>query len=646
MERGLAPDFRPASPSASFVQVRRGDSAAGAAGFSDSRVCGILFTSIFHKSETMMKLMNEKALGAALTDWLRGRFSAVFPEVPAEALAAVAAVPAANTKFGDYQCNAAMPLAKALHKPPRAVAEAVVNAGELPEEIASLEIAGPGFLNIRLTNECLAARALAVAESPTGAVPQCGAGHKVVIDYSSPNVAKPMHIGHIRSTVIGNALDRLHRALGYEVIADNHIGDWGTQFGIIIKGYREFLDKEALARDPIEELQRIYVKSYGMTKAADDATEAEKSAAAAWLDACRLETVKLQQGDPENRALWQEFIRLSMGEFERVYRRLDVRFDTTRGESYYQDQLAGVVEDLEKAGLSRESEGAQIVDLTADGLDIAIVRKRDGGFNYTTTDIATVATRMRDYAPERIVYVTDERQQLHFKQFFFICRKMGLVPESCLLSHVWFGLMRLPEGTISTRQGNLIKLETLLDEAETRARKILAETRPDMPEEEARTLAAQIGVGAVKYADLSQSPQTMITFTWDKALALEGNSGPYLQYAHARIHSVLEKYAEQFPGKNPADYALKPELPEERALALKAALFPETVKAAADAYRPCVLADYLYSLSQAYSSFYQQVPFLKAEEGVRESRIRLCGVVESILKRGLGLLGIAAPDRM
>ena len=585
-------------------------------------------------------------LSDALSAVLQTRFAAVFPDLPAETLASVRAVPAANAQFGDFQCNAAMPLAKALHKPPRAVAQAVLDGWEMPAEIAKAEIAGPGFLNITLTAETLAERAAAIAADKNLGVPQCGAGHKVVIDYSSPNVAKPMHIGHIRSTVIGNALDRLHRALGYEVVADNHIGDWGTQFGIIIKGYREFLDKEALSRDPIEELQRIYVKSYGMTKAADDATDAEKAAAAAWLDACRMETVKLQQGDPDNRALWQEFIRLSMGEFDRVYNRLDVHFDTARGESYYQEQLAGVVADLEKAGMAHESDGAMIVDLTADNLDVAIVRKRDGGFNYTTTDIATVATRMRDYAPERIVYVTDERQQLHFKQFFFICRKMGLVPESCLLSHVWFGLMRLPEGTISTRQGNLIKLETLMDEAEARARKIIDESRPGMPEDEAKKLAAEIGLGAIKYADLSQSPQTMITFTWDKALALEGNSGPYLQYAHARIRSVRDKYAEQFPGKDPDAYPLKLDMPAERAMALKLALFPETVRTAADSYRPCVLADYLYGLCQAYSSFYQQVPFLKAEEGVRESRIRLCGIVEAVLKRGLSLLGIAAPDRI
>ena len=581
---------------------------------------------------------------SVLVSWLRDGLSAAFGDAAANVSLRVS--PATDPKFGDYQCNDAMALAKVLHLAPCAIAQKLVEGRELPPAIEKAEIAGPGFINLTLSPAWLAERAAEWSRDPLVGVPQIGAGHKAVIDYSSPNVAKPMHIGHIRSTVIGNALDRIHRALGYDVVADNHIGDWGTQFGIIIHGYRAFIDKEALARDPIEELQRIYVKSYGMTKAAEDATEEQKAAAAAWLDACRLETVKLQQGDPENRALWQEFIRLSMGEFDRVYRRLGVHFDTTRGESYYQDQLAGVVESLEKAGLAHESDGATIVDLTADGLDVAIVRKRDGGFNYATTDIATVATRMRDYDPEKIVYVTDERQQLHFKQFFHICRKTGIAPESCALVHVWFGLMRLPEGTISTRQGNLIKLETLLDEAEARALKIISESRPEMPEAEAKALAAQIGIGAIKYADLSQSPQTMITFTWDKALALEGNSGPYLQYAHARIRSLLDKFHAQAPDVDLDAAPLVLGDPAEKRLALHLLQYPAAVVRAADSYKPSMLADHLYALAQLYSSFYQRLPVLKADPETRNSRARLCGMVAKVLRHGLGLLGIETPDRI
>ena len=563
-----------------------------------------------------------------LSAWLQRALVKAFGDAAAGTVLRV--TPATDPRFGDFQCNDAMGLAKKLRLPPRAIAQKIVEALDTENAPATAEIAGPGFINLTVRPEWLEA-----ALANCGALPDVGRGRKVVIDYSSPNVAKPMHIGHIRSTVIGNALHRIYKALGYDVVADNHIGDWGTQFGIIIKGYREFLDKDALDKDPVEELQRIYVESYARAKADE-----------AWMDACRRETVKLQQGDPENRALWQEFIRLSMGEFDRVYRRLDVEFDTTRGESYYQDQLAGVVESLEKAGLAKESEGAMIVDLSDEGLDVAIVRKRDGGFNYTTTDIATVATRMRDYNPARVIYVTDERQQLHFRQFFTICRKMGLVPENCALSHVWFGLMRLPEGVISTRQGNLIKLETLLDEAESRARAIIDASGKEMSEEQKKSLAADIGVGAIKYADLSHDPQNMIVFTWDRALALEGNSGPYLQYAYARIKSLLDKYAAAVPGADPEKAPIILTDPLEKQLALHLLRYPEAVARAAEACKPNILADFLYSLSQLYSSFYQRFNILKSEPSVRDSRAHLCVLVARLLKDGLGLLGIHTPERI
>ena len=578
--------------------------------------------------------VERETLENTLSKILSKRFAEVFPDCP-EAAAAGRVAASANPAFGDFQCNDAMPLAKALKMPPRAVAEKIVAGFEAPDVVAKLEIAGPGFINITLADAFVARRAEFVAGDSLNGVPQSGAGRKVVIDYSSPNVAKPMHIGHIRSTVIGSAIDMLHRAIGYEVFADNHIGDWGTQFGIIIMGYRNFIDKERLAESPASELERVYVQSYA--KAKDDE---------AWMNQCRAELVKLQQGDPENRALWQEFIRLSMAEFDRVYKRLGVRFDMTRGESFYQDALAGVVARLEAAGLAKSDAGATIVDLAADDLGVAIVRKSDGGFNYTTTDIATVDSRVREFAPENIIYVTDERQQLHFKQFFAICRKAGVAPEGTALSHVWFGLMRLPEGTFSTRQGNVIKLEALLDEAESRALAVIQTSRPEMPEADAKKLAKQIGIGAVKYADLSQDPKTLITFSWDKALALDGNSGPYLQYAYARVKSVRAKYAEQFPGADPDAFPLLLDDKLERALALKLAAFPGVVQRAALTFRPCVLADYLYELSQTYSSFYQQLPFLKAEPGIRESRVKLCGMTASVLSRGLGLLGIETPERI
>jgi arginyl-tRNA synthetase len=550
--------------------------------------------------------------------------------VPLDRVAAVTA--SANEEFGDYQCNGIMGAAKALKRNPREVAAAVLDGVELPPCVARAEVAGPGFINFFLKPEALAQAVETLAADAHGGAPQIGAGRTVVLDYSSPNVAKPMHIGHIRSTVIGNALDRMHRCLGYRVLADNHLGDWGTQFGIIIMGFRHFVDEAALAENPVEELERIYVKSYEQSKADPE-----------WLLAAKRELVKLQNGDPENTELWNRFIALSMVEFNRLYKRLGVQFDLTRGESHYRDCLAGLVERLQQAGLARESEGAQVVFLEEEKLPPCLVRKSDGGFNYATTDIATVLNRVEEFNPDRIVYVTDERQQLHFKQFFAVARRLGVKTD---LVHVWFGLMRLPEGTFSTRQGNVIKLERLLDEAEQRALALVQSSSPEMPPETQKEVARAVGIGAVRYADLSQNPQTLITFTWDKALALNGNSAPYLQYACARIASVRDKYRDRFPDGRYEAAPILADDPFSRALALRLARFPEAVVRATETYRPNVLADYLYDLSQSYSTYYQNIPFLLAPEGVRESRIRLSAVTERVLRQGLALLGIETPDRI
>lgn len=565
-----------------------------------------------------------------LAEWLRQAFQAAFGEV--QDWSGIRVQPATDARFGDFQCNDAMQAAKTLRRPPRAVAEAVLAALPLPPMLTRAEIAGPGFINLTVAPEWLAEQVAVLSAAPRFGIPDAGQGRTVVIDYSSPNVAKPMHIGHIRSTVIGNALDRLHRALGYRVIADNHLGDWGTQFGLLIQGYRTFLteaEREALT---IEALERVYVQSYNRSK--EDP---------AWLESCRSELVKLQQGDAENRAIWERFIAISRREFDRVYGRLDVAFDLTRGESYYNDMLPETIQVLQDKGLAVESEGALVVNLEDEGMPVCIVRKSDGGFNYAATDIATVRSRVAEFDPDRIIYVTDERQQLHFRQFFAVCAKLGYTTH---LEHVWFGLMRLPEGTFSTRQGNVIKLESLLDEAERRALEIIKASNSEMPEDEQRELAVAIGIGAIKYTDLSHDPQTMIVFTWEKALALEGNSGPYLQYAYARVCSLLDKYAEQVPDRDPLTNALLLDEPVEKALALQLMRFPATVLRAAEVCKPSVLADYLFSLSQTYSSFYQRSPVLKADAAVRDSRIRLCAMVAQVLAEGLGLLGICTPRRI
>lgn len=540
--------------------------------------------------------------------------------------------PTNNDQFGDYQCNAAMELARTLKKAPRQIAQEFVDAAHLPDFVEKIEIAGPGFINFFLSNRALADYIEALENDPFIGTEQVGQGKTVVIDYSGPNVAKPMHIGHIRSTVIGNAIDRLYRFRGYNVIADNHLGDWGTQFGLMMIGFRSFANEEALKVAPVEELERVYVESYNRSK--EDA---------AWREKAKAELVKLQQGDAENRALWEKFIELSIKEFNTIYDRLDVKFDLYRGESFYNDRLPKIIDSLESKGLAAESEGALIVDLEDEGMPVCIVRKSDGGYNYSTTDLATVEARIEEFKPDRIIYVTDERQQLHFKQFFTVSKKLGMDAN---LVHVWFGLMRLPEATFSTREGNVIKLAALLDEAESRALEIVKSGSPEMPEDQQKDLAKAIGIGAIKYTDLSQNPQSLVTFTWEKALNMEGNSGPYLQYAYARISSVHDKYHLQFPNTDLNSCSINIEQDIERRLAVKLSRFPAAVHGAAENYRPNILADYLYDLAQVYSSFYQNVPFLKADEGIRESRIRLCRFTARVLKQGLDLLGIETRERL
>lgn len=585
------------------------------------------------------KRNNQVSLNELLSQWMKSAFERALKNTGHDFFG-IRVTATANPEFGDYQCNDAMALAKTLNKSPRDIAQAVIDNAELHESLDRIEVAGPGFINLYLRSDWLVSYVEDMAKDENLGVSAVGKGRTVIIDYSGPNVAKPMHIGHIRSTIIGNSLDRMHRFLGYRVVSDNHIGDWGTQFGILIMGYRYFVDKEALQKAPVEELERLYVKSYEKTKEDEN-----------WLNQCRQELVELQSGDPENIALWKEFVRLSLEEFESVYRRLGVSFDLIRGESYYNDQLKATVEILAEKGLASESEGATVVFLDDEKLPVCIVKKSDGGFNYATTDLATVVNRIKEFNPDKIIYVTDERQQLHFRQVFAILRRLGYKTD---LDHVWFGLMRLPaspealarEATFSTREGNVIKLESLLNEAEARALEIVRESNPDMDQKQQKEVARLVGIGAVKYADLSQNPQTTVTFTWEKALALDGNSGPYLQYAYARISSVRDKYAERFPNSDPESYPLQFSEAIERTLAVKLVRFQEVVIRAAHSYKPSFVADYLYDLAQTYSTFYQNVPFLKAPEGTRESRVRLCMMVAKVLRKGLALLGIETPERI
>ena len=561
-----------------------------------------------------------------LSEIVRGAFAKAFP---GEDHSATRVVPATDPKFGDYQCNDALKLAKRLRMNPRETAQAVAAALAVDGVFDKVEVAGPGFLNLTVSAQWLNDRLAALAAAPKFGIPQTGAGKRVVIDYSSPNAAKQMHIGHIRSTVIGGAIDRIFRALGYDVVADNHLGDWGTQFGILIKGYRELLTDDERANLTVATLEKCYVLSAAKAKEEDGV----------WREECKRELVKLQQGDADNLALWKRFIEISIGEFERMYDKLGVKFDTYRGESYYNAAMPGVVDKLLKAGLAEESEGALIVNLEKDKLGVAIVRKSDGGFNYTTSDLACVESRVAEYDPERIIYITDDRQNLHFQQFFAIARKLGYTTT---FQHIGFGLMSYQGKAISTREGNLIKLDDLLSEAKRRAFEIVRE-RGGTEE-----LAEQIGYGAVKYSDLSHDPCTTIDFNWDKALALEGNSGPYLQYAYARVCSLLAKAGGDQNANSTSlrECAFGIETPSEKRLALQLLEFPGAVVRAAEVYKPSVLADYLFQTAQLYSSFYQNSPILKSEEAVKNARLKLCALFGEVLKMGLGLLGIETPSHI
>jgi len=573
-----------------------------------------------------------QTLEQELSGWAFASFSAAFPDATLEP-DQVSVVATTEKGFGDYQCNAAMGLARVLRQAPRSIAETVVQSCDAPASIGRIEIAGPGFINLYLDDGWVGTRLQELAEgSGRMGVPEAGAGKTVVLDYSSPNIAKRMHIGHIRSTVIGNVLDRMHRFLGFRVISDNHIGDWGTQFGILIMGYREFLNQDEIERDPVGELERIYVAS-------NDRGAWDKE----WMNQAREELRKLQQGDPENTEIWKRFLALSRGEFESIYEKLGVTFDLERGESYYRDRIPGLLDLLKERGVAEESEGAQVVFLEEEGLPVCIVEKSDGASNYATTDLATIESRVEEFEPDAIVYVTDERQQTHFKQIFAIARKMGVTTH---LEHVWFGLMRLPEGAFSTRDGNVIQLTALLSEAERRAQKLVEESSPEMSAGEKEKVARAVGIGAVKYADLSQNPQSVVTFSWEKAMSMDGNSAPYLQYVYARISSVCDKYRNQFPDLDLESFPIRVSEPVERQLSAHLLRFPEALLRACGQYRPNILADYLYELSQNYNRFYQAVPFLKAEEGTRESRIRLCGLVAKTLHLGLGLMGIDTPERI
>ena len=539
---------------------------------------------------------------------------------------------ATNEKFGDFQTNFAMMNSKIIGGNPRKIAEEIVNEiGTCNHLIEKLEIAGPGFINIFLKDEYLGEY---VSKMTTEKFEYTELNTKgdVIIDYSSPNIAKRMLIGHLRSTIIGDAVKRLYNFLGYHTVADNHIGDWGTQFGKLIIGYRKWLDKEAYEKNPIEELERVYVE---FSKESENDPSLD--------DLAREELKKLQDGDKENYALWQEFIKVSLDEYNKLYNRMGITFDTYYGESFYHNMMPAVLDELVEKGLAVEDQGAKVVFFDEkDNLHPCIVQKKDGAFLYSTSDIATVKFRKENYDINRLIYLTDERQQDHFKQFFKITEMPGWNIEKI---HIWFGIMRFADGVFSTRKGNVIRLEQLLDEGKKRALEVIEEKNPSLSDEEKNNIAEVVGVGAIKYADLSQNRQSPIIFEWDKVLSFEGNTAPYLQYSYARIQSIKKK-AEVMGKVITADTKIVIKDKIERNLVTFLTLFPTMVLKAGETYKPNLLTDYLFDLAKKFNTFYNACPILNQEDEVLLSRLLIADRTAEILRQGLDLLGIKTVDRM
>ena len=538
--------------------------------------------------------------------------------------------PCADPQHGDYQSNALMGLAKQRKMNPRKLAEQVVQSLDVADWCEPVEIAGPGFLNFRLKPDALQEALRSALKSDCPFVDPAKSPRTVVVDFSSPNVAKPMHVGHIRSTILGDTLARVLRMLGHRVVTDNHIGDWGTQFGMLLLGWKAELDEAALEQDPIAELERLY-----KTINADESRRNE----------ARAELVKLQAGDEENHAIWKRMIALSQKQFDHVYGRLGVAFDETLGESFYNPHLSGLTEELQEKGIAEESEGAMVVRFPGDQQladKPAIVRKRDGAANYTTTDLATLRYRMETWSPTEIVYVTDGRQQLHFQQLFKIFGRWQ-DSSSVKLEHVWFGSILGPDGKpFKTRSGDTVRLADLLNEAEERAFALVSEKNRDLTEDERRAIARVVGLGALKYADLSNNRQSDYIFDWDKMLALQGNTAPYLQYAYTRVRSIFRKM--DAPNFATVEFRLK--APEELALAKHLMNFGQTLEMVAQDYRPNFLCNYLFELAGHFSRFYEACPVLKAEETERNSRLAICELTARVLRSGLDALGIEVTEVM
>ena len=652
---------------------------------------------------------------------LRHRFRVALAELKDDAgNFAEMVLPSQDAKFGDYQANCAMPLGKQLGQPPREVAQQLIDALDLSDLCESPEIAGPGFINLRLKDAWLVEQLQRVSlDEQRLAIAPAEPQRTYVIDFSSPNIAKPMHVGHIRSTALGDALCKVLRFLGHRVISDNHIGDWGTQFGMIIYGYKHFVDEAALAANTVGELGRLYklvsrlveyhetinskipslenqilqqakeLESMHDCTMPEDPKQAKKATKRLkqsenqlaelrkTLDGLRksvseidedsqlsklasehpkigsavlAETAALHAGDPTNRQLWERFLPACEAEMEATYERLGVTFDHTLGESFYQDRLAVVVDDLKQKELAQESDGAMCVFLEGHNAPF-IVQKKDGAFLYSTTDLATIEYRAEEWSPDAIVYVVDHRQSLHFEQLFATARLWGYADLE--LEHVSFGTVLGEDGRpYKTRSGKAVGLIGLLDEAVDRAYAVVAandDSRPEplLSEADRKNVAERIGIGAIKYADLAHNRTSDYVFSYDKMLAMTGNTAAYMQYSYARVRSIFARGGVEAESLRDGSTKLLLVEPAERALGLAILRFSEALGRVAEDYRPNHLTAYLFEVASRYSEFFEHCPVLKAEtDELRSSRLLLCDLTARTIAKGLELLGIQVVERM
>ena len=646
---------------------------------------------------------------------IKARFEAAlsgYSDDPQSLLAMIK--PAGNPEHGDYQANCAMPLGKKHGKPPLEIADELVGKVKLDDFCQSVETDGKiGFVNLKLDDDWVKSKLKAAIGDERLGVEKIAQPRTYVVDFSSPNVAKPMHVGHIRSTVIGDALTKVLRFVGHEAISDNHLGDWGTQFGMIIYGYKNFLDKDAYADAPVKELGRLYkyvrklmdyhsalaalpktteaikelearhdelasqagggdkkaekklakqikagkkkiteqqgkVKGLEAKIAEVDGDSGLKSHSDAHPDinqAVLLETAELHKGDQTNKQLWQEFLPFCREDIQKIYSRLDIEFDHELGESFYHDDLANVVDDLEAKGFTRISDEAVCVFLENYETPM-IVKKRDGAFLYSTTDLATIKYRMQNWKSDACLYVVDHRQSEHFEKLFDVAAMWGY--SDCELKHVSFGTVLGEDGTpFKTRSGATVGLESLLDEAESRALVVATEQNAELPPERHSEISKVVGIGALKYADLSQNRSSDYKFSYDKMLATRGNTATYLQYGYARVQGIVRKTEADMEAirANPVPFEFAESI--ERQLGVKLIQFGESLDEVLVDYKPNILCNYLFELSQLFAQFFDQCSVKDAgSESLKTSRLQLCDLTARTIKTGLGLLGIGVLDKM